>query len=258
MAERREYVPGTFCWSDLTTPDQDGAKAFYGSLFGWTAEDMPVGDGVVYSMMSHRGKHVAAISPQRSAEREAGAPPTWNSYVSVVDAEAIVERAKELGGTAMGPAFDVMDAGRMAVLQDPVGAVFMVWQPGRVHGAELVTEVGALVWNELASTDMDAATSFYGGLFGWTFAPFDVGPAPYSVIMNAGRSNGGIAVPAEPVPPCWLPYFGAPEIDAAVAKVEDLGGTRRIGPMELPMAKVALVVDPQGAAFWIYSGDYED
>jgi predicted enzyme related to lactoylglutathione lyase len=105
---------------------------------------------------------------------------------------------------------------------------------------------------------MDAATSFYGGLFGWTFAPFDVGPAPYSVIMNAGRSNGGIAVPAEPVPPCWLPYFGAPEIDAAVAKVEELGGTRRIGPMELPMAKVALVVDPQGAAFWIYSGDYED
>jgi predicted enzyme related to lactoylglutathione lyase len=105
---------------------------------------------------------------------------------------------------------------------------------------------------------MDAATRFYGELFGWTFTPFDAGPAPYSVIVNSGRSNGGIAVPADPVPPCWLPYFGVDDIDEALATVAKLGGRKHLGPMELPMAKVALVTDPQGAAFFLYAGDYED
>jgi predicted enzyme related to lactoylglutathione lyase len=257
VALRTEYAPGTFSWCDLTTADQDGAKAFYCELFGWTAEDMPVGDGVVYSMMLRDGKRVAAISPQPERQRDAGAPTMWNSYISVTDADAIVERAKELGGAAHAPAFDVMDAGRLAVLQDPEGAFFMVWQAGQVHGAELVTDTGALVWNELATADLDAATAFYGELFGWTFNPFEGSPAPYSVIVNAGRSNGGIAQPETAVPPCWLPYFGVADLDAALATVERLGGRTHLGPMELPMARVALAVDPQGAAFWLYAGEYE-
>jgi predicted enzyme related to lactoylglutathione lyase len=257
MAERSEYLPGTFCWCDLTTPDQEGAKAFYGSLLRWDAEDLPVADGVVYSMMSHAGKQVAAISPQPQQQRDAGAPPMWNSYVSVVDADAAVEHAKELGGTAHAPAFDVMDAGRMAVLQDPQGAYFMVWQPGRNHGAQLVADVGALVWNELATTDIDGAASFYGELFGWTFAPFEASPTPYTIIMNAGRSNGGITGLQRPVPPHWLPYFGVTEIESGIATAEELGGIKHADPIELPMAKIAIVADPQGAVFAIYSGQYD-
>jgi uncharacterized protein len=256
MPLRTEYAPGTFCWSDLTTTDQTVAKAFYGELFGWEARDMPVGDGVVYSMMLLDGKRVAAISPQPQQQLDAGVPPTWNSYISVADADAIVERAKELGGSAHAPAFDVMDAGRMAVLQDPQGAYFPIWQPNLNHGAELVTQVGALVWNELATTDMDAATSFYGELFGWTFTPFEQA-VPYSVITNHGRSNGGIVVPEDPVPPCWLPYFGVEDLDASSAAVDRLGGRKHLGPIELPMAHIALVADPQGAAFFLYAGTYE-
>lgn len=257
MALRTEHAPGTFSWCDLSTTDQDGAKAFYGELFGWEAEDMPVGDGAVYSMMSREGKHVAAISAQPQQQRDAGVPPMWNSYVSVTDADAIVERVKELGGSAHAPAFDVMDAGRMAVLQDPEGAFFMVWQAGQVHGAELVTDVGAMVWNELATADLDAASAFYGELFGWTFNPFEGSPQPYSVIINAGRSNGGIAQPEAAVPACWLPYFGVADLDSSLATVEALGGRKHLGPMDLPMARIALAVDPQGAAFWLYAGDYE-
>src|SRR3954451_14211535 len=128
MGERTEYAPGTFCWTDLTTTDQDAAKAFYGGLFGWEADDIPVGDEMVYSMQKLDGKDVAAISPQPQMMRDAGAPPTWNSYVSVEDADAVTEKAKELGATVQAPAFDVMESGRMAVIQDPQGAFFMPWQ----------------------------------------------------------------------------------------------------------------------------------
>jgi uncharacterized protein len=123
VGERTSYRPGTFCWVDLTSPDQQAAKAFYAELFGWEAEDMPVGEGDrVYSMMRVEGKDVAAISPQPDQQREAGVPPLWNSYVSVTDADAVVQRATELGGNAHTQAFDVLDIGRMAVIQDPQGA----------------------------------------------------------------------------------------------------------------------------------------
>jgi len=93
MGERTQYTPGTFSWTDLTTTDQDAAKAFYGALFGWTAIDMPAGEGIVYSMMQIDGKDVAAISPQPQQQRDAGAPPLWNSYVTVESADSALERA---------------------------------------------------------------------------------------------------------------------------------------------------------------------
>src|ERR1700692_4518067 len=106
MGERAQYTPGTFCWTDLTTTDQDAAKAFYSGLFGWEAEDTPVGEGVYYSMQRLDGKDVAAISPQPQMQRDAGTPPTWNSYVSVQSADATADRAKELGATVHAPPFD--------------------------------------------------------------------------------------------------------------------------------------------------------
>src|SRR5919198_5196625 len=209
MGERTEYTPGTFCWVDLTTPDQDGAKRFYSELFGWEADDQPVGEGVVYSMMEVGGKDVAAISPQPQQQREAGVPPLWNNYVSVESADAAAERAAELGATVHAPPFDVMDVGRMAVIQDPQGAFFMVWEARENIGAERVNEPGALAWNELASPDVDASIGFYGDLFGWTTNAFEQSPQRYEIIMNGDRSNGGIReLGDQPIPPHWLPYFG--------------------------------------------------
>lgn len=172
------YTPGTFCWVDLTTDDQEGAKAFYGALFGWEADDRPVGDGVFYSMMLAGSKEVGAISPQPASLRDAGVPPSWNSYVAVSDADATVERAKELGASVHAPAFDVFDAGRMAMLQDPQGAYLMLWQPREHHGAGLVNAPGAFCWNELESPDLDASATFYRDLFGWSTAPFANSPMP--------------------------------------------------------------------------------
>jgi uncharacterized protein len=256
MGERTQYAPGTFSWTDLTTTDQDGAKAFYAALFGWQAEDIPVGENIVYSMQQVDGKDVAAISPQPQQQRDAGAPPAWNSYVTVQSADDAVERAKELGGTAHTPAFDVMESGRMGVIQDPHGAFFAVWEPKQHIGAGLVNTTGALCWNELASPDFDASKAFYGGLFGWEFEPFAESPQPYLSIRNNGRSNGGIRELGEG-PPHWLVYFAVDDVEASLAKVEELGGTKHAGPIDIQMAKIAIVGDPQGAMFALYAGQLE-
>jgi len=258
MGDRTQYTPGTFCWTDLATTDQPAAKAFYGELFGWQAEDMPVGDGVSYSMMRLHGKDVAAISPQPAQQREAGVPPTWNSYVSVESADDAAQRADELGATVHAPAFDVLDVGRMAVIQDPQGAFFMAWEPRRHFGASLVNEPGALVWNELSSPDLDASSAFYSGLFGWEVAPFEGSPEPYLAIKNGDASNGGIRELTPPgAPPHWLVYLGTEDIDASLTKVEQLGGTKLAGPIDIQIAKIAIVQDPQGATFALYAGQLE-
>jgi predicted enzyme related to lactoylglutathione lyase len=257
MGERSEYTPGTFCWSDLTTSDQPAAKDFYSGLLGWEAEDLPVGEGAFYSMMRLGGKRVAAIAPQPQPQQDAGVPPVWNSYVSVKDADAIVERAGELGGSVHAPAFDVMTVGRMAVIQDPHGAFFMVWQPRESIGAELVNAPGALVWNELASPDPNASGAFYGDLFGWTITPAEGAPMAYWSITNGEAINGGVRELAPGEPPNWLAYFGVEEIDAAVSRVGELGGKIMSGPIDIGIAKIAIAQDPQGAVFALYAGQYQ-
>jgi predicted enzyme related to lactoylglutathione lyase len=260
MGERTQYTPGTFSWADVSTTDQPAAKEFYSALFGWQADDLPVGDGAFYSMMRVDGKSVAAISPQPQQQREAGVPPLWNSYVTVESADDAAAKAGELGATVHAPPFDVMDAGRMAVIQDPQGAFFMVWEPRENIGAGLVNGPGMLSWNELASPDVDASAKFYGDLFGWEAEPMEGMPQRYSVVRNDGRANGGIRElrEVEGAPPHWLVYFGIDDIDAGLAKAEELGGTKLAGPIDIGIAKIGIVQDPQGATFALYDGRFED
>lgn len=258
MGERTAYAPGTFCWADLSSTDQEAAKRFYCELFGWEAEDRPVGEGVTYTMMRLRGAYVAAISQQPIQQRDAGVPPTWSSYVSVRSAEESAKRVDQLGGTVHAGPFEVMDAGRMAVLSDPQGAFLMIWEPKGHHGASLVNAPGALVWNELASTDLDGSAAFYSGLFGWQIQPFEGSAEPYLTIKNGEANNGGIR-PLQPpgVPPHWLVYFGAEDLDAMQADVTRLGGSLLAGPIDIEMAKIAVIQDPQGAVFALYAGTME-
>src|SRR5205085_183989 len=133
-------------------------------------------------MMELGGHDVAAISPQPQQQRDAGAPPAWNNYITVESADDAAERAKELGATVHAPPFDVMDVGRMAVIQDPLGAFFMVWEPRTNIGAQLVNAPGALCWNELASPDPGVSADFYGSLFGWTAEEMEGSPTPYLIV----------------------------------------------------------------------------
>jgi predicted enzyme related to lactoylglutathione lyase len=261
MAERTSYSPGTFSWTDLTTPDQDAAKGFYMQLFGWQADDRPVGDGVVYSLMLLGGREVAAISPQPQQQRDAGAPPMWNSYITVESADEALSRAGQLGATVHAQAFDVLDVGRMGVVQDPQGAFFEVWEPRASIGARFVNAPGAFCWNELASPDLDSSAAFYGDLFGWTTEPLPDAPMPYLIVKNSdGRTNGSIR-PAMPEgsPPFWLVYFGIDDLEGGLAKIGELGGSTVAEPMEVgPGGRIAVAQDAQGAVFGLYAGRFED
>jgi predicted enzyme related to lactoylglutathione lyase len=258
MGERTQYAPGTFSWADLATTDPDAAKSFYSSLFGWEAEDLPIPDDGYYSMQRLDGKDVAAIAAQPEAQREAGVPPIWQSYITVESVDAAAARAGELGGTVHAPPFDVMEAGRMAVIQDPQGAFFMVWEPKQHIGARLVNAPGAICWNELASSDLDASPGFYGDLFGWRTEPFEGGEMRYLTIKNGEANNGGMRDLQPQEPPNWLVYFAVDDVEQAMAKVGELGGSTLAGPFDMAMGKIGVVRDPQGAVFALYSGQLED
>jgi uncharacterized protein len=260
MGHRTQYTPGTFSWVDLSARDADAAKGFYHDLFGWQAEDLPIPDGGYYSMQRLDGGTVAAIAPQPPPMREAGAPPVWQSYITVQSADESATRAGELGANVVMPAFDVMEAGRMAVIQDPQSAFFQVWEPRGTIGAALVNAPGALTWNELASPDVDASLDFYGTLFGWEFEETEGGGMPmrYVAIKNAGANNGGIREKQPQEPPYWLVYFGTTDAAASTAKIGELGGNTIAGPYDIGMGKIAIVQDAQGAVFALFEGQFEE
>ena len=156
MPERTSHNPGTISWSDLATTDADAAKAFYSGLFGWDYDEMPAGEGVIYSMAKHGGRAAAAISPQQPDEAAQGIPPHWNVYVTVDDVDAISAQVGGLGGQVLAGPFDVLEVGRMSVIADPAGAVLCLWQAKTSIGAEVVNEPGTLAWADTATTDPEA------------------------------------------------------------------------------------------------------
>jgi predicted enzyme related to lactoylglutathione lyase len=254
MGQRTSYAPGTFSWAELATADADAAKAFYTSVFGWDYDDIPLGDGQVYSMAKLGGKNVAALFA--SDEQ-----PHWNSYVTVESADATAAEAGQRGGTVLSEAFDVMDVGRMAVIADPTGAALYVWEAKTSIGAEVVNTPGAMTWNDLVTPDPDAAAAFFGELFGWTTEEIpDAGG--YRVIRNGERSNGGI-MPLDrermgDTPATWMPYFGHQDVERLAGELEGLGGRVFTPPTQLAVGTIAVIGDPQGAVFAVWTGDYDD
>lgn len=252
MGDRDGYAPGTFCWVDLGTFDPVAAKAFYMGLFGWEADDLPVGDGSVYTMFSLGGRHVCALYG-----RDAGqGPPAWLSYISVDDVDAIAARAGEAGARSVGDPFDVFDSGRMALLEDPTGAHVALWMPRNHLGAGVVNVPGALCLNQLNTSDPDRAAAFYTDLLGWRFQYVGSDEQPYWGIFNGPGLNGGMM----PLPPGaeatshWLAYFATDGVDAPAARVGELGGRMLVPPTPVPTGRIAVASDPQGAAFALLEG----
>jgi uncharacterized protein len=256
MGERTSHTPGTFSWTDLATTEPDGAKAFYTGLFGWDFDDQPIpGDGGVYTMLLRDGKAVAALF--RGQE---GMPTAWSSYVTVESADGAAAKASDLGGVPMGDPFDVMDAGRMAVIQDPTGAVVSVWEPHGSIGAQLVNTPGSITLNQLNTPDPEAATNFYEGLFGWRTEQVAGGDQAYWGIYNGDRLNGGMMQlpPDAPAPPHWLVYFGSDDVDADAGRISDAGAQVMVPPLDVPGGRILVAQDPQGAVFGLFAGRFDD
>lgn len=259
MSERTEYAPGTFCWPELVAADADKAKEFYKGLFNWDITDNPIGEDQIYSMAAIRGKAVGAMYQMYQEQAEQGVPTHWGSYISVANVDEILEKAKSLGANVIVEPMDVFDAGRMAAIVDPIGAVISFWQPFRHIGAEIVNESGAMVWNELATNDTDKAKEFYTELLGWKSEDMNVGGIDYTVFMNGEKMAGGMVTMQEEwcdMPPVWFVYFAVDDCDAIAERTSSLGGKVVSPPENLEgVGTMAMMADSQGALFAVIKLD---
>jgi uncharacterized protein len=248
MSERNGYPQGTPCWADLTTSDVEGARTFYGALFGWEWEiaGPEYGD---YSTGLLRGRKVAALASRMDDSQ----PVAWTTYLAVDDADKWAAAVPEAGGTVAMAPMDIPGAGRFAIGADPTGAFFGVWQAAEHRGSELVNEPGTIVWNELLTPDLAAAGAFYEATLGVRFEDMDTGGnGVYKLLKAGGRTAGGV-MPLLPemgdLPPHWGIYFEVADAEAAVGRAQELGG-QALGPVQpTPQGPMATLLDPQGGAF---------
>jgi uncharacterized protein len=280
-ATRETYPAGVPCWVDTDQPDVDAAKDFYGGLFGWEFDERtPPGADERYYVAQLRGLDVAGVGTKMEGD---SSPTAWNSYIAVESADDAATKTSASGGKVVMDAFDVGDAGRMAVLADHEGAVFCVWEAGKTAGAQLVNEPGTWSFNDLATRDPDSALAFYGELFGWEnsgrgsaedagmsfwrrpgYGEFldELNPGTLDQMETMGAPEGFADAigwlmemtdeqfPAE-VPPHWGVSFAIADADASAARAQELGATLIVDPTDAPWVRYAMVRDPQGAAFQI-------
>jgi hypothetical protein len=265
MSRRDTYPAGVPCFVDTLTADLDAAKSFYGGIFGWDFDGpgpMPGDPPGAYFVARVGGDDVAGLGTL-PAQGGGEIPPAWNTHVSVDSADEAAARATAAGGSLLVEPFDAPPAGRMAVIADPAGAVFVVWEAGARAGAARVNEHSAWAMSLLTTPDPNVAKAFYGHLFGWeaeAFGPFWVfrlpgyhggearQPVPRDVVaaMTAGESG----------PATWSVDFWIADADGAAAAASELGGSVIAEPFDDAMFRRAVLAAPDGATFAISQPQY--
>jgi uncharacterized protein len=253
-----QHPAGNFVWIELTTTDQSAAQRFYSSLLGWQHQDSVMGPDMTYTMFRLSGRDVGGAYTMKAEERQMGIPPNWLLYIGVENADETVAQIIEHGGNPMSPAFDVPNVGRMAVIQDPAGAVFAIFEPGAHKGMGVYAENGALCWADLPTPDRDRAARFYGPVFGWEFTlGKDKDPGGYLHIKNRGQFIGGLPPSSHltpNVPPHWMAYIQCADCESQTAKAGELGGKILVPTMAIEGAgKFSVVADAQGAVFALHA-----
>jgi predicted enzyme related to lactoylglutathione lyase len=242
------HETGTFCWVELSTTDLDAAKAFYGDVFGWKDETNSVEGWGEYATFLADGRGAAGGYVQQEQERQMGVPPHWNLHIYTDDVDKTVAKATELGAQAIVPGMDTPN-GRMAVVADPTGAMFLLWQSEQMPGWKVRDEHGSFSWPELLTPDKDRAATFYRDLFGWTSETLGEEMGSYTLLSREGQNIAGVMEMSD-APPSWLPYFEVDDPDAAAKAASDGGGTVEKEPTPIPeVGTFAVITDPQGAVF---------
>lgn len=252
---------GLFGWADLMTRDTGTAGHFYEGVFGWTHVDVPVTEGVTHTHFYDQDRLVAGMSHMMPGLPES-VQSVWNSYVLVTDIDATLASVELAGGTVVRSAWHLLDGGRMAMIEDPTGALLGILQPRGMRGADVFNVPGAMTWNELQTRDLDAALPFYEQVFGWFWEP---GPAPGYRVANlpakpgTDKSNAG-AMPMPPgVPPgaanAWYVYFGVSDCDKTIELAEKFDGSVFLPTMDAGPGRFAGLTDPTGAMFFVMQFD---
>ncbi|MBC3841145.1 VOC family protein [Streptacidiphilus sp. 4-A2] len=245
-------IPGSPCWAQLSAGDPEAAQQFYGQLFGWTAERDPDPQYGGYTTFLLDGVPAAALAPLMNPQQ----PVMWLLSLSTTDADATAEAAKSAGAQVwMGP-MDVGPLGRWALLSDPTGAPFAVWQAQQFSGFGVVNEPNSFGWIDLSTRDTGSALEFYRSVFGWQVWPSDDYPmVGLADTMFGGVMDMGDMFPPE-VPAHWNTFFQVADVDATAATAAALGADVLHGPETVQMGegpRIAVIRDPQGATFGIHT-----
>lgn len=243
---------GRFTWHEVMTTDVDAAVKFYGALFGWTTEVMDMGPAGKYTLFMH-GK----IGVGGAMAGHDGVPSHWLTYVGTEDVVASATQITELGGKILVPPTEIPGVVHFAVGTDPQGAAFGVSKNlssiANDPPYDGTPRPSTFCWDELHTSDVDAAGKYYGKLFGWT-GFFGEDPMKYWHWKNGEKDIGGMMKLMMPnVPPNWLPYIAATDVAASTKRVEELGGKVRMPPMDIPkVGTFSVVADPTGATFALF------
>ena len=240
-------------WADCATADLAAAERFYATVFGWMAERVAGSDGEAYSLQRLNGKLVAGLYALNQAMREAHVPSHWGTYVEVDDVDAVLTRVPAAGGTVVDGPFDEPGVGRIAIIQDAVGAHLRLWHSEPQHGGGAFNIPGAMTWNELNTKQPDKAASFYEDVLGVDIEKTD-GPPPYTVLKVGDRPVAGILETTPETgdfPPSWDVYFASDDVDATVEAAIAAGGKALREPFDIPgmPVRMAVLQDPAGAVF---------
>jgi len=243
---------GRFVWHELMTTDVAAAVDFYTHVAGWTTQTMPMGDFDYTMWLNPRGRAIGGVMTLPEEVRAHGAPPHWMGSVAVADVDATLARAQALGGQVMVPAMDIPDVGRYAALTDPQGAAVSIFHSDQSGPSDAEKGPGDITWNELGTTDYEAALAFYGELFGWEkMEAHDMGPMGiYQIYGVRGTMLGGAFNKSDdmPGPPTFVYYITVADLAAAVAAARERGATILFDDHEVPGGdRIAQLLDPQGA-----------
>lgn len=243
--------PGEFCWINILSPRPEEACAFFSTVLGWTCFEM---GGIGYGLRVG-GKQFGGLFDVVSPRTPTGTPPVIGVMIKVENADATAEKIRSLGGKAE-PAFDVMNAGRMAVCRDPNGANFDVWEPRALAGTEVDSNLhGAPSWFETLTTDVDRASRFYSALFGWvpgkkplphfTYTTFKLGDTLVAGMLPIMPQMGNLS-------PHWATNFTVTDVDEAARVAVTLGATICVPAQEIPgVGRFAGITSPQGVRFFV-------
>lgn len=263
---RRTYPAGVPCWIDTEQPDVDAAADFYGRLFGWTFEEaMPPGAPGRYVIARLDGADVGGLA---GSEEPAGA---WNTYIAVDDVDAATRRLESTGAAVKSAPADAGEGGRAAVLGDPEGAEFRLWQARRRPGTQAVNVPGAWNFSDLHTANAGAAAAFYGNAFGWQADDLGYGwlvrrpgygdHLEATVDPGIRQRQAEILVPpgfedaiawyvntAPDEQPHWHVTFAVEDRDQTAARAEQLGASV-LDQNDEEWSRTARIRDPQGAEF---------
>ncbi|MEK6238148.1 MAG: VOC family protein [Planctomycetales bacterium] len=242
---------GRFVWHDLMTTDVDAALAFYTGLFPeWTVTAMKMEGGFTYRMINSGGLDSGGIVPLESGGE---IPSHWISYIAVEDCDAAVQAIEDRGGTCCIPAVDMPDVGRFAVMKDPQGALIKPFQLAFPVDLPEHPAVGQFCWDELATSDREAAKTLYAEVFGWEASDVDMDEQGVYTLFKLGDMDfaGAMDLPPDSkAPPHWTPYLSVDDADARAAMVEELGGKIYVPPKDIPnIGRFSVQADPNGAVF---------